>query len=94
MGMSKHRCLICKYMGDHEAKELYNDYIYRGNGRMLNVRLCYGHSWQLFKRGQYKFIDIYREKFMNILGTEKEAEFVRLMRGEKEERKEFGSWAA
>jgi len=81
--MNDSRCLICKYLGDHKNKTLNRDRIYRDRGNDLIVNLCYGHSWELFMFGQYKFLNRYRPNFMSFLGTETEAEFVSFIKGNK-----------
>lgn len=90
--MNDHRCLICKYLGDHSHKELSKDRIYRERGTDLMVPLCYGHSWELFRSGQRKFLAKYRENFMQFFGTETEVDLIDYVKGTS--KTAFNRWAA
>jgi hypothetical protein len=90
--MNDQRCLICKYLGDHSHKELSKDRIYRERGTDLMVPLCYGHSWELFRSGQRKFLAKYRENFMMFIGTETETDLIDYVKGNS--KNSFDRWAA
>lgn len=81
--MKDSRCMVCKYLGDHEQKELTSERIYRERGNPLTVSLCYGHSWELFRNGQKKFLDTYRHNFMQVFGTETEEELIQHLKGSR-----------
>ena len=90
--MSDQRCLVCKYLSDHDHKVLSKDRIYRDRGTDLVVPLCYGHSWELFRNGQRKFIAKYRHNFMHFFGTESDSEFIDYIKGSSGS--SFDRWAA
>ena len=89
--MNDFRCMVCKYLGDHSHKELSKEKIFRDRGNALVVSLCYNHSWELFRNGQKKFLDQYRNNFMQVFGTETEEELIEHLKGTKSG---FQSWAA
>lgn len=84
--------MVCKYQGDHAAKELLHDNIYREHGAPIVVSLCYHHSWELFRAGQKKFLSRYQDNFMQVFGTETEAELIEYLKGKS--RSILGQWAA
>lgn len=90
--MNDCRCMVCKYLGDHASKELVKDHIYRDKGPHLIVSLCYHHSWELFRMGQRKFLNQYRENFMQVFGTETEEELINHLKGNNKHG--FQAWAA
>ena len=90
--MSDHRCLVCKYLGDHSHKELSKDRIFRERGSDILVPLCYHHSWELFRNGQKKFLSKYRDNFMQFFGTETESELIDYVRGSG--RNSYDRWVA
>lgn len=90
--MKDHRCLVCKYLGDHSEKNLSRDKIYRERGQDIVIPLCYSHSWELFRMGQKKFLNQYKSNFMAFFGTETESALINYIKGE--EQKGFGSWMA
>jgi hypothetical protein len=89
--MQDQRCLICKYLGDHNHKDLSKDRIYRDRGADLLVPLCYLHSWELYRSGQRKFLSKYSPNFMQFFGTETEADLINYVKGSS---KGFDRWAA
>lgn len=89
--MNDNRCLICKYLGDHEHKELSKDRIYRERGNDIIIPLCYQHSWELFRMGQRVFLAKYRSNFMHFFGTESENELIEYVKGTS---RDSNRWAA
>jgi len=80
--MNDNRCMVCKYLGDHAHKELSQERIYRERGGSITLNLCYGHSWELFRTGQKRFLKSYQENFMHVFGTESEKELIEHLKGE------------
>ena len=81
--MKDSRCVICKYLGDHRAKELHRGEIFRDKASSIGLSLCYFHSWELYREGQKKFIARYRPNFMEFFGTESEKELIEFIKGER-----------
>jgi hypothetical protein len=88
--MKDSRCVICKYIGDNKQKELTKEKIYRNSGKDIPLQLCYSHSWELFRVGQRKFLEMYKENFMQFFGTETEKELINYVKGDNSQ---FGSWS-
>lgn len=81
--MKDDRCVICKYSGDHQKKQITRDQIWREKGRTFRIPLCYLHSWELFRLGQKVFFATYSANFKNYYGTETEKELFDHLKGEK-----------
>ena len=80
--MSAKKCTICKHMGKSTQchEELDMGYLYDGLTTLapVKVRLCRSHSFELFKRGQKRFLLNYKTILYDVVNSD-EMEFIRLL---------------
>ncbi len=62
--MTKHRCLICKYLGNHNQENISTSTLFRKE-KSHTLHFCYGHSVEYFKKGQYSFFKKYQNDLLN-----------------------------
>ncbi len=70
MGMAKHRCLICKYKGNHRFENVQINLLYKSGGKQVEIFLCYPHTVEYFKSGQVPFFRNYESIFREHHGSE------------------------
>lgn len=62
--MEVKRCFICMYKG-LIIVGTNDDVIFKGS-QEKHVRLCYSHSVELYKFGQFRFVEKYAEQFSSL----------------------------
>ncbi|MBL7664072.1 MAG: hypothetical protein JNM93_02975 [Bacteriovoracaceae bacterium] len=78
--MSKHQCVICKHLFQlPETVPVFDAFVYREEGRSHKIKLCLLHDIELFKIGQYRFVDKYSYLAYNVVGSD-EHDFLNLLK--------------
>ncbi len=76
----KHDCTICKHLFHlPEDVPVYLNELYYDEGRVQKMHLCYIHDIELFKIGQYRFVDKYRHIAENLVASD-DASFISFLR--------------
>ncbi len=78
--MNDKRCFLCKYQGVNNT-ETHSNEIYRSCGKVFELLLCYGHTIDLFRMGQVKFIQKHKMNFSEYFGLDEDQLIIRYLNG-------------
>jgi hypothetical protein len=70
--MKKHRCLVCKYQGNHQFESVHVNTLFKRGGVPVEFHLCYSHSVEFFKSGQCSFFTKHKTKFDGQFGSDED----------------------